>query len=276
MTPTSTFPPPTATSEQLIQRNMGLARQQAWKYHRKTGQPYDDLEAIAYLGLIRGCRRYDPERVNPGTGRPYALSTIVVPFIAGEILHWFRDRGHAIRFPSRWREQWGKVQRLLSDPDLSAQDVAEQSGLSVEELGEMLAAMTGTSNLDDLHGADACHGPEVEISVVAPLQDLVRRAWANIHQGDRGQLLTWWGNPRKAAYPRGPLQQFHGRLRALLRGQSLSQVLQLSLSLGLQATPAEPRKRPPRRRRSREELEAAALRLAEMEASALQLGLVVG
>ena len=257
----SGFPPPTATSEELITRNLGLARQQAWRYHRKTGQPYDDLEAIAYMGLIRGCRRYDPDRINPGTGRPYALSTIVVPFIAGEILHWFRDRGHAVKFPSRWREQWGKIQRLLSDPDLSAQDVAEQSGMNLAELNEMLGAMTGTSNLDDLHGADACHGPEVEISVVGPLQSLVRQAWGNIHPGDQGQLLTWWGNPRRAAYPRGPLQQFHGRLRILLRGQSLSQVLQLSLALGVPSRPVEPRPRPPRRRRNRAELEAAAMQL---------------
>jgi hypothetical protein len=261
---TATFPPPTAASEDLITRNLGLARQQAWKFHRRTGQPYDDLEAIAFVGLIRGCRRYDPERVNASTGRPYALSTIVVPFVAGEILHHFRDRGHAIKFPSRWREAWGKVQRLMADPNLSTQDVAEQSGLSVAEISEMLAAMTGTSNLDDLHGADACSAPEPEISRIAPLQALVRQAWANLHQGDRGTLLSWWGNPRRLAHPIGPLQQFHGRLKALLRGQTLSQVLQLSLAIAVPVVTPDPK--PPRHRRNRKALEAAAG----------QLGLLVG
>ena len=253
---TATFPPPTAVSEDLITRNLGLARQQAWKFHRRTGQSYDDLEAIAFVGLIRGCRRYDPERINPSTGRAYALSTIVVPFIAGEILHHFRDRGHAIKFPSRWREAWGKVQRLMADPDLTTQDVAEQSGLSVEEISEMLAAMTGTSNLDDLHGADACSEPEPEISRIRPLQSLVLQAWGNLHQGDQGTLLGWWGNPRRLAHPGGPLQQFHGRLKVLLRGQTLSEMLQLTLAIAVPNTQVGPK--PPRPRRNRKALEAAA------------------
>ena len=253
---TAAFPPPTAVSEDLITRNLGLARQQAWKFHRRTGQPYDDLEAIAFVGLIRGCRRYDPERINPGTGRPYALSTIVCPFIAGEILHHFRDRGHAIKFPSRWREAWGKVQRLMADPELTTQDVAEQSGLSVEDISEMLAAMTGTSSLDDLHGADACSEPEPEISRAGPLKVLVMQALENLHEGDQATLASWWANPRRLAHPTGPLQQFHGRLKALLRGQRLSEVLQLTLAIAVPNTMVDPK--PPRRRRNRKALEEAA------------------
>jgi hypothetical protein len=264
--PTHTFPPPTAISERLITQNLGLARKQASYYYCKTGQPYDDLEAIAYLGLIRGCRRYDPEKVNPRSGQPYALSTIVVPFISGEILHWFRDKGYSINFPYKWREKWGKVRRLMADPDLSAQDVAEQSGMSLEEIEEMLAAMTANANLDDLHGADAVHDPEVSICAVAPLLALIRRAWDVMHAGDAAQVIAWWANPRKLAYPSGPLQQFHNRLRHLLRGQTLSQVLQLSLSLEVQPQPVQPRPKPPRRRRNR----------AELDAAVVQLGLVAG
>lgn len=282
------FPPPTATSEELVTKNLGLARQAAWRWHRKTGQPYDDLEAIAFVGLIRGCRRYDPERINPGTGRPYALSTCVCQFITGEILHWFRDRGHAIKFPSKWRESWGKVQRLMADPQLSAQDVAEQSGLELSELTEMLGAMTGTADLDDIHGADGYHPAEVEISRVAPLQALVQQAWDNLHPGDRGTLVSWWGAPRRVGFPRGPIEQFHFRLKRLLQGRRLSEVLQLALAAEVPTITAAEAKakrleadrqfleaqgllapgeelKPPRRRRSRKTLEAAAA----------QLGLVV-
>lgn len=279
------FPPPTAISEDLITRNLGLARQQAWKFHRKTSQPYDDLEAIAFVGLIRGCRRYDPERLNPNTGRPYALSTIVTPFVAGEILHWFRDRGFAMKFPSAWREQWGKVQRLMADPDMTAQDVAERCGLQVSELQEMLAAMTGLSNLDDIHGADGYAPAEAEVCRLAPLQALVAQAWENLHPGDRGALLSWWASPRRLAHPAGPLQQFHRRLQSLLKGRRLSEMLQLALAAEVpevSAAEVQARKRealedagllapgeefkPPGRRRSRKTLEAAAA----------QLGLLVG
>ena len=261
---TASFPPPTAVSEDLVTANLGLARQTAWRFHRRTGQPYDDLEAVAFVGLIRGCRRYDPERLNPGTGRPYALSTIVVPFITGEILHNFRDKGHAIKFPSKWREQWGKVQRLLADPEVSAQEVAERSGFSTDEIAEMLNAMAGTSNLDDLHGADACNAAELELPVVAPLQALVRQAWSNLHPGDQAMIIGWWSALRRVAYPVGPLQQFHRRLQALLKGRRLSEVMQLSL--GVTVPTVTPEAKPPRRRRSRKALHAAAVQLGLMAA----------
>jgi DNA-directed RNA polymerase specialized sigma subunit len=252
------FPPPTATSEDLVAANLGLARQAAWRFHRKTGQPYDDLEAVAYVGLIRGCRRYDPERVNPGNGKAYAISTVVCPFITGEILHWFRDRGHTIKFPSRWREQWGKVQRLMADPNVSAEQVAERAGMSTEEISEMLGAMTGVSCLDDLHGADACDMPELEIDRLAPLQALVQQAWANLHQADRGLLLSWWAQPRRLAYPTGPVLQFHGRVKALLQGRRLSEVMQLGLGLQVPTVAVEPKVRA---RRTRRELDAAVVQL---------------
>lgn len=251
------FPPPTATSEELVAANLGLARQAAWRFHKRTGQPYDDLEAVAYVGLIRGCRRYDPERVNPANGKPYALSTVACPFIVGEILHHFRDRGHTIKFPSRWREQWGKVQRLMADPAVSAEQVAEQAGMTAEELSEMLAAMVGTSCLDDIHGADACDAPEVELDRLSPLSELVTTAWGNLHQADQGLLLHWWASPRRLALPQGPLQQFHRRLKSLLQGRRLSEVQQLAL-LEVRSVPAEPR---PRVRRTRQQVEARAVQL---------------
>jgi hypothetical protein len=41
----STFPPPTDHSEALVEANLGLARQAAWRWSKKTGQPYEDLES---------------------------------------------------------------------------------------------------------------------------------------------------------------------------------------------------------------------------------------
>ena len=255
---TTTFPTPTAISEELITANIGLARQAAWRFHRKTGQPYDDLEAIAYVGLIRGCRRYDPERLNPGSGQPYALSTIVVPFINGEILHWFRDKGHAIKFPTKWREKWGKVQRLMGDPDLTAQDVAEQSGLSLSELTEMLGSMTGTSNLDDIHGADGYSVPELELPRIDPLRQMVQTAWDGIHNGDRLSLLAWWNNPRRLAFPSGPLTQFHHRFKGLLGGRRPSEMLQLHLAVEV---PTVDVVKKPGRKRSRRTLDRVVVQL---------------
>jgi len=246
------FPPPTATSEELITENLGLARMVATRYASKTGQPYDELEAVAYLGLIRGCRKYNPERINPATGEPYKLSTAVVPFVQGEVLHWFRDHGHTIKYPSRWREQWGRIQRLMADPDVPAEEVAERAGMTLDELREMLGAMTGTSNLDDHIGADGVSDAEPELDRLQPLRDLVLRALALLYPGDRDQLLLWWEKPRRLAFPSGPMQQFHRRLKTLLQGRRPTEVLQLALALDVEAVAVEKVKR---QRRVRRELD---------------------
>lgn len=229
-----TFPPPTDISEALVAANLGLARKVANAWHRKSQQPYDELLAIAYMGLIRGCRKYDPSRLNPSNGKPYALSTVVMPFVNGEILHWFRDHGYAVKFPHAWRERWGMVQRLMADPAVSTAEVAERAGLAPAELAEMLAAMTGVANLDDLHGADGTPGPQVELQRLGPLQLLIRKAWANLAAADQGLIVRWWSDQRRHAYPQLPLKQFHRRLRSLLAGQTLTRYRQTALALAVE------------------------------------------
>jgi DNA-directed RNA polymerase specialized sigma subunit len=255
------FPPPTDASEQLVEDNLGLARQAAWKWSKRTGQAYDDLEAVAFVGLIRGCRRYDPTRLNPANGQPYALSTIVCPYVTGEILHWFRDRGHAVKFPAKWREVWGKVQRLLNDPAIPPDQVAALAGLSQAELNEMIGSMTGTVCLDETFGVTGSPAPEIEEpDRLAPLQALVQQAWENLHQADQSLLLSWWGRPHKQALPQGPLQQFHARLKALLHGRTLREVMQLELCQ-VERVPVERKLRAPRKVR-------------ELATAAVQLGLL--
>jgi len=83
-------PPRTELSERLIVENQGLARKAANKWSRLCGRPYDDFIGPALEGLVNGCRRYDPERINPGTGRPYAISTCVCQYIEGQIKHHIR------------------------------------------------------------------------------------------------------------------------------------------------------------------------------------------
>lgn len=274
--PVDTFPAPTATSEELITGNLGLARKVAWKYHSKSGQPYDELEAVAYVGLIKGCRKFDPTRINPHSGKPYALSTIVIPFVEGEVLHWFRDHGHTIKFPSKWREKWGLIQRLMADPDVPAEEVAERAGMSIDELGEMLGAMRGTADLDDCHGADAVTDPEHEEDRLQPLRDLTIRAIDALHPGDREQFITWWGNPRRLAFPAGPIQQFHRQLQALLNGRRPIELLQMALGLDSRSLAVRPRELHPLEQGGTAWRREQRRKRRELDAKVAQLGLLAG
>lgn len=216
--------PPTAESEALVIANLKLARKVAWGYYRKTGGAvsYDDLEALAFVGLIKGCRRFDP-------ARGCRLSTIAYPFIHGEILHHFRDAAYAIRFPMRWREIWGKAKALLADPHMSPELVAEACGLSgPDELAEMLAAMTGTSELND-ETQGRHEDPEQEIDLISAVLPLVEQAYINLRPCDADLITAWWEAPRRKPFPTLSMQQLLGRVRRLLDGVPLAEYRQRSL-----------------------------------------------
>ena len=185
---------------------------------------YAELEAVAYVGLIKGCRRYDP-----ATG--YKLSTIAVPFINGAILHWFRDRGYAVKYPSKWRELMPKARRLLMAGDAPAA-VAQELNLSLSELEEMLGSMCGTSELkDEIVGE---HDASVELELMPSLLALQVKAWEHMAWHDQAQISHWWkANKRRAEIPRLQLHNFRRIVRHLLEGRPLPEVReQLMLQVG--------------------------------------------
>lgn len=82
---------------QLVELNAGLVRKIAHQVSHQCAEPYEDLEQIGYLGLIRAIERY-----NPGQGGVF--SSFAIPFIRGEMLHFLRDKGSLVKIPRRWQE----------------------------------------------------------------------------------------------------------------------------------------------------------------------------
>ena len=249
-------PPRTELSERLIIENEGLAKKAAFKWSQRCSRPFEDFIGLALEGLINGCRRYDPERINPATGRPFAVSSYVCQFIEGAIKHHIRDHGYEVKLPSRWREHYPKVRRLLGEGQTLAQIVAAIPAFTEGEIVEMMGAMQQGSvslNGGDGHQLDLCgeHRPEATDDPVAPaLYALVEAAFNNLRPADRGLLERWAENPfKKVAYPSGPMVQFHNRLKAQLRGKTLKQFRQVTLGFDVPAVAPTPRDRRPRQPR---------------------------
>jgi hypothetical protein len=231
----------------LIEQNQGLAHAAANKWSRRCNRPFEDFIGPALEGLITGCRRYDPTRINPSTGRPYAVSSCVCQFIDGTIKHFIRDHGYEVKLPSKWREHFPRVRRLLAEGKSLAQVVELLPVFTEEEITEMLGNMVGTVELAEEITLFSSHQPEVEAQSIAPaLYALVEQSFANLRPADRGILERWVAEPYKRQYPSGPMLQFHNRLKAQLRGRTLEQFRQGLLGIEVAIKPPEPRERRPR------------------------------
>lgn len=109
---------------------------------RSTGIDYHTLESVAFEGLCKAAYRYDPDRPHPVTGKSMKFSSLAVPTIRGELLHWVRDKTYAVRLSHKMREQWVKGRKLLykGATDL---EIAAELGISPETWLEVRKICSG-------------------------------------------------------------------------------------------------------------------------------------
>ncbi|NJL21259.1 MAG: RNA polymerase sigma factor SigF [Leptolyngbyaceae cyanobacterium SM1_3_5] len=130
----------------LVSLNVGLVRKLAHRLSYQCAEPYEDLEQIGYLGLIRAIERFDP-------AQGCAFSSFAVPYIRGEILHYLRDRSSAVKLPRRWQELHkasekarGELVKTLGRPPQDT-EIAAAIGVSPQEWSELRIAMKNRSPL---------------------------------------------------------------------------------------------------------------------------------
>jgi RNA polymerase sigma-B factor len=126
-----------AARSAIVERYMPLARRLAARY-RHSGEAQEDLEQVAYVGLLKTIDRFEPDA---GSFIGYAI-----PSIRGELKRHFRDKGWAMRVPRPVQERWLRVseatERLTGDLGRSPtpRELAARTELSVEEVLEALEA----------------------------------------------------------------------------------------------------------------------------------------
>lgn len=173
-----------ALRNRLVKLNAGLVRKIAHRVCHQCAEPYEDLEQIGYIGLIRAI-----ERFNPTQG--CAFSSFAVPYIRGEMLHFLRDRGSAIRVPRRWQDlqtEGHKVQKRLTT-ELGRQpndiEIAACMGISLEEWREVKLA--NKNRLPLSLDATVCHQVDSPITLGDTLPDIHYQALQKLEE-DRQQL----------------------------------------------------------------------------------------
>ena len=123
---------PHAAAHALALAHGDLADRIAGNFARRTSHPFDDLRQLAMIGLLKAALRFD------GSGgrqfRPYGRT-----FANGEITHYLRDHGYAIKVPPTWRDLYASGQKLLRQ-GVDAAEVPERLGIRAERWQEICGA----------------------------------------------------------------------------------------------------------------------------------------
>ncbi|WP_433362584.1 SigB/SigF/SigG family RNA polymerase sigma factor [Actinoplanes sp. CA-142083] len=228
------------TRERLRSEFVGVAlpfaRRLARRY-RGRGEPAEDLEQVARLGLVKSVNRYDPER---GSFTAYAIVTIT-----GEIKRHFRNHGWGVHVPRRMQDlslDVGQASAALT-AGLSRRptddEIAERLGIDVAEVREAqvsgAAYAPGSLNAqaegyDGMEVGDMMGAPDPGLDLVDD-RATVERLICRLPERERRILaLRFYGNLSQADIARelGVSQMHVSRLlaRALswLRRAMLSDV----------------------------------------------------
>ncbi|WP_405071744.1 SigB/SigF/SigG family RNA polymerase sigma factor [Kribbella sp. NBC_01510] len=162
--------------EEVVELNLEMARGIARRF-RGRGAEADDLEQVAYLGLVKAAHHYRLDADTPFIG-------FAIPTIRGEVKRYFRDCAWTVRIPRRLQEMQGTIatklpeleQELNREPTPS--EIAEHLEVDVTEVEQALAAK-GCFNVLSLDRP-------AEVDAELTLADVV----ADVDDGSIDQLET--------------------------------------------------------------------------------------
>jgi RNA polymerase sigma-B factor len=150
----------------LVAGYLPVARNIARRYARR-GEPLEDLQQVAYVGLLQAIERYQPE-----CGRCFLA--FAIPTITGEIRRHFRDKTWAMRVPRRLKDLNLTINAVLVELSQSLgrtprpSDIAARLNLPIDDvlealqaaqsyradsLDQKLSAASDTTSMADLLGA---------------------------------------------------------------------------------------------------------------------------
>jgi RNA polymerase sigma-B factor len=123
---------------ELVTMHAPLARHIAGRYAR-YGEPLEDIEQAAMLGLVKAINRYDPD-----LGRRFV--SYAAPTMTGEVKRHFRDRTWTMRMPRPLQELRLALRTVRQEfttehgraPTVA--EIAERLGVSEEEAIEVIGA----------------------------------------------------------------------------------------------------------------------------------------
>jgi RNA polymerase sigma-B factor len=127
-----------ALLEEVVELNIEIARGISRRFRGRGAEP-DDLEQVAYLGLVKAAHHYRLDAETPFIG-------FAIPTIRGEVKRYFRDCAWTVRIPRRLQELQGTIssklpvleQELNREPSVA--EIAEYLEVDEDEVEQAMAA----------------------------------------------------------------------------------------------------------------------------------------
>ncbi len=140
---------------QILVDTRSLAEACARRFANK-GEPLDDLEQVAMLGLLKAVERFDPR-----FGVPFA--GFAVPTITGELRRHFRDATWAVKVPRSAKDLHVQLPAAITRLSIETgkaptpSEIASELGITVDQVlsGMEAGAAYRTTSADTVEGASA-------------------------------------------------------------------------------------------------------------------------
>lgn len=143
----------TTAKEKMILHNMRLVVSIARKYH-SYGMTLDDLIQEGSIGLIRAIDKYDYRK-------GFKFSTYATWWIRQAITRSLSDQGRTIRLPVHMVEIMNKMAKTKAKlahkngRDATVEEIAEEMGITVEKVKNIIDSTTDIVSLDNPIGENA-------------------------------------------------------------------------------------------------------------------------
>ncbi|MBO2450885.1 SigB/SigF/SigG family RNA polymerase sigma factor [Actinomadura barringtoniae] len=121
---------------ELAELHAPIVRSIAHRYANR-GEPNDDLEQAAYVGLVKAINNYDPQLSD-------RFIRYAVPVMQGEVKRHFRDKTWAVHVPRRLQELRAEFNQATRDFERehsrspTTAEIAEVLGISRDEVIEVM------------------------------------------------------------------------------------------------------------------------------------------